>query len=198
MTATLRPWTDESIAANGQPVRDNFSQWFHGSQVVDPMGQPLVVHHGTPASFDAFWPAEEGIFFAESTQNADFYAGDKDGLVISAHLCITNPLRMTWREYLRGVTDAGLNHHLLGNKGLKELGHDGLHLSLPDPTDPAMSSCCWVAFHPRQIKSATHNSGLYVSTSSSITDHEAHQALLLATQAKRACPHPMPKPHRLV
>jgi hypothetical protein len=95
------PWLDERIAPNGQSVRENFSNWFGDSVVVDASGRPLVVYHGTidhargpavgrdmPPSTDAFGfldPKYAGsrcgnryslpaMFLTDSAQNASGYA----------------------------------------------------------------------------------------------------------------------------
>jgi hypothetical protein len=42
-----KPWLDETLAANGRPVQENFGDWFGASKAVDNDGQPLVLYHGT-------------------------------------------------------------------------------------------------------------------------------------------------------
>lgn len=115
-----------------------------------------LLFHGTRNHFRQFREAEEGIFFCESVDMAAWYgdigSGEGLGRVIAAHLDIKAPLIMSWREYLCGVTDSGINHYLEGNEGLEARGYDGLILTDPDEDDPAMASVTHVAFHPDQVK----------------------------------------------
>lgn len=155
--AYLRELSGENDPGIGVPASPEVSKdWFADSKVVDEAGQPLLVYHGTDAEFDEFSPGEEGIFFAVSRDVAEFYAreqsGGSSGYVVSAYLSVSNPLIMTWREYLNGVTRDGVNHYLLGNDGLAELGYDGLRLVEPESDDPAMASETYVAFRPDQVR----------------------------------------------
>jgi hypothetical protein len=43
----IAPWNDDTEAANGHPVRENFAAWFGSSRVRNASGQPMVVYHGT-------------------------------------------------------------------------------------------------------------------------------------------------------
>lgn len=45
---------DESLAANGRPVRDNFADWFASSAMRCADGAPRIFFHGTNQSFDSF------------------------------------------------------------------------------------------------------------------------------------------------
>lgn len=147
---------DPSVGVSASP--EVSKDWFADSKVVDAVGKPLLVYHGTAAEFDEFSPSEGGIFFAVSRKVAEFYAleqaGNATGHVVSAYLSISNPLVMTWREYLDGVTREGVNHYLLGNDGLTELGYDGLKLVEPESDDLAIASETYVAFRPDQVSVA--------------------------------------------
>ena len=71
MTDTLLSLPEPAVAVvNGQRVLKeevlfkpvdvnsaNFKRWFAGSKVVDESGKPLVVYHGTTATFDTFEPS---------------------------------------------------------------------------------------------------------------------------------------------
>ena len=144
-----------------------FRHWFCDSKVVDANGDPLVVYHGTKSgAFHTFREGDEGIFFAESESTARFYAGgggiaSASGRIVPAYLSLSNPLRMTWREWLGGVTDGGIQHGLIGTEGLVEHGYDGVILSEPDADDPAANSTTYIVFRPEQIKSAVDNNGAF-------------------------------------
>jgi hypothetical protein len=78
------PWLNNEVAANGQPVRENFSNWFKASKVVDANGAPLRVYHGTNQPIDSFNASRLGIntrsassvafFFTENPIEAGEYA----------------------------------------------------------------------------------------------------------------------------
>lgn len=156
-----------------------FRAWFRDSKVVNSDGSPRVVYHGTNASFERFRTGDEGIFFTECPLMASEYAVDQGvggANVVPTYLAIKNPLRMTWREWLRGVTDSGFQHCLEGNVGLEKLGYDGVILTEPDKYDPYMSAVTYVAFRPEQIKSAISNSGAYDPSCPDMTDGAAAAA----------------------
>lgn len=66
------PWEDATIAANGLSVRDNFEQWFEGSQILNDLGRPQMVFHGTCSSFDEFESGsyQAGYFFSHDPDYA--------------------------------------------------------------------------------------------------------------------------------
>lgn len=117
-----RPTTNSNgqpIAATEEGVR-NFWKWFGESAATERAVsskqrrnelRPLVVYHGTRASFDSFAPVREGnvttmfgdeetvtrhgIFFAESSEFADTFAkqaGEGNANVVPVYLKIENPL----------------------------------------------------------------------------------------------------------
>lgn len=193
----VQPWMDDSRAPNGNRVRDNFVDWFDDSKVVDADGDPLVVYHGTKADFSAFRDThggEDGHYFTEGPDVAGRYAvwaaglvagsmevGSEDhkdflraeemdpAIVMPVYLAIRNPLTMTPQEFLRGVTNDGVNHYLEGNEGLAQRGYDGLQITA-DPEDADWETPVWVAFRPEQIKSAIGNSGNYDCNAACMVD----------------------------
>jgi 8-oxo-dGTP pyrophosphatase MutT (NUDIX family)/GNAT superfamily N-acetyltransferase len=142
-----------------------FQQWFQGSHVKDPQGNPLKVYHGTSkdTDFGTFRIGARGTWFTAHPERASLYAGANDSKqykfdhatakykqvniadrVIPAHLSIKNPYRMT-PEDLKAHSAAenyGKYQGELFNK-LRMKGHDGVD----------MGDGTWVAFHPHQIKS---------------------------------------------
>lgn len=57
----------------------NFKNWFGDSKVVDDQGKPLVMYHGTAASFDEFGKSFRGaIFVTPDKKFADIYAGTSE------------------------------------------------------------------------------------------------------------------------
>lgn len=83
-----------------------FQRWFRNSTVVNNDGSPMVVYHGTTATFDAFEPFYRkgemlgfGVHFAEDVEIAAKYAFEKGVArkgnaprLIAAFLSIQNPL----------------------------------------------------------------------------------------------------------
>lgn len=62
------PWQDATMAANGLEVCDNFDHWFKDSQILNDVGTPRMVFHGTRDAFDTFEPGryQSGYFFTPS------------------------------------------------------------------------------------------------------------------------------------
>ena len=82
------------IAQTDEAVR-NFWKWFGDSKVVDEQGRPLVVYHGTQASFDVFMPSEAkhgahtgaGHYFTSRRERAQGYGA----VVMSVYLRSNKP-----------------------------------------------------------------------------------------------------------
>lgn len=76
--ALATPYEDETIASNGQSVRENFAAWFDDSVFTHPDGTPRVFFHGTQSDFDEFrqndWTA--GYFFTDDPMYAEERAVD--------------------------------------------------------------------------------------------------------------------------
>lgn len=98
----VKPWIDDSVAANGRRVKDNFADWFGQSQASLKMsGEPLVLYRGDkspPDRFDAQDRREHGLFFAVESERAAFY-----GEVREYALKVDNPLDLrdpygAWRK----------------------------------------------------------------------------------------------------
>ncbi|SFF33649.1 hypothetical protein SAMN04489711_1362 [Paracidovorax wautersii] len=75
-----------------------FQRWFDGSAVVDDDGAPLVVFHGTSASFSTFQPSEagwygSGMYFTDSAEVADEFAQNEDQgqQIMPVYLALKNP-----------------------------------------------------------------------------------------------------------
>jgi hypothetical protein len=100
----------------------NFKEWFGDSKVVDANGEPLVVYHGTGASFDVFDKNKIGSIFNED-ENGFFFTnmrGDygasgyakvahnrnNQGNVMPVYVSLKNPLTLDivgkWYEYSSG------------------------------------------------------------------------------------------------
>lgn len=206
------PWLDDSLAPNGQAVKDNFARWFNGSCVVEPCGQPRVVYHGSALDPEADLLSFRcthvprvnytgavgrfqgvGTFFSESPMVASSFPAlslpQQSRRVYPVYLAIRNPKR--YRTLTQVLKD--FNEHHAGEpaayiEALKAQGFDGLTFT-EGPSwagrKRALQACTWIPFRSEQVKSALSNSGLYVADHPSITDREAALALQASHRARR-------------
>lgn len=163
--------TAENIANN--PIAGkatdtpNFKAWFGDSKVVDDTGAPMVLYHGTPSpGFDNFDLASAGrntgndaadvaLHFTDRTQTANYYAdiGGPNGAVMPVYVALKNPMQIAETVINRSDIEVA-----------KAAGHDGIIST----TDKGRE---FVAFDPKQIKSAIGNSGKFDPNSASLTDN---------------------------
>ena len=163
-----------------------FKAWFgdwekgEGSKVVDRYGYPMVVFHGTPDDFSSF-DKEDSIFFTDDRYTAkqfaekDEYKGNR-GQILKCFLNIRNPyvFDADWNDYdeipfedEQITTDELINK--LSERGLLN-SHDGLIIK--NIRESVLCDHCtdYIPFSPKQIKSATSNSGKFDSKSSDIKE----------------------------
>ncbi|HPW22273.1 MAG TPA: hypothetical protein PLE61_15845 [Vicinamibacterales bacterium] len=169
-----------------------FWRWFGESKVVDDQGQPLVVYHGTDASFSEFGVGRRstedmhpggpiGHFFTAEPDVAGDYAdyasfsrtGDVKGPngqnIIPVHLSIQNPYEVSGYEWDRGdfIPEGSSPEDVISIRSdLQAEGYDGLIIRRSYGTE-------YVAFSPTQIKSAIGNAGTYDPTNPSILHQDA-------------------------
>lgn len=176
------------VRASRSGFSDAFRRWFGNSKVVDAAGQPLVVYHGTTASFSKFEKSVAGelgagFYFTPDSGSAeawgrrstwgmtdDGYMGyTNDGLnVMPVYVSIQNPA---------GTKDVAAVKRALGadwtpsavTAELRERGFDGVW----SKDDGEI-----VAFYPEQIKSATGNNGNYDPSNPSILESRSDQLVL--------------------
>jgi len=146
-----------------QTQTENFKKWFGDSKVVDENGKPLVVYHGTTASFNEFKAGGSanmigGIYFTPDSKLAFGYTetdhpiGEKK--VISAYVSIKNPAPHDVIKSLKGLY--GFDRM----RKLQSMGYDGVIDFFPNEI---------IAFSPSQIKSATGNNGNFDPKNSDMT-----------------------------
>lgn len=76
--------------------KNNFDRWFQGSQIVDAMGQPKIMYHGTRADFTEFKPSECGmVFVTEHPEVTDLYV---QGYRPGTEGCMVLPLFVSCRR----------------------------------------------------------------------------------------------------
>lgn len=194
-TAWLQATFGAAIAPNGHAVRDNFVDWFGASLAARRDGTPVVLYHGTAATFDAFRLSDRGSFgagiylTAEKTA-AQTYGEAEDGAhVVEVYARFLAPYRYR-ADYAAGEAidfdsyAVPLVRELMGAKADRLLAasmdsdgkfgpelRDALlargHDSLIVTYDDGSTE--FVALHPGQIKS-TSNSGDFDSGSESLSD----------------------------
>lgn len=131
-----------------QTETEAFKRWFGDSKVVDSVGKPLVVYHGTNADFDSFKP---GAYFSPSPEVASDHAdwrvvedGRGEANVRPVYLSLKNPVVMD--------DPSALAYEFGEIERLQRQGYDGAISS--DGQE-------YIAFRPEQIKSAIGNNGTF-------------------------------------
>lgn len=179
----------DRLAPDGSLVADNFAAWFRGSKVVDAVGAPLMVFHGTA---NAQWSNSrrafgrtngmgEGAYFtpiagcaAELAQMDSEVDGDAQFL-IPVFLAIQRPILMT------GIDSQSISPSQ--KEALFAQGYDGV-FGVYGP-DQRINEI--VVFEPRQIKSAVGNSGLFDHESEDVSDAHAWDSEVQRAR-QRICP----------
>ena len=205
----MKPWKNDTLAPNGRPIRDNFSEWFGGSRIVDALGEPLRVFHGTDfdLEIESFLVSREGDFgsgayFADE-RSANEYG--ESGAVYPVFLRMERPY-VTRGDYdygerfdldiaslemvrdifgpRRGITLVRTHNRLKFGReiefALLARGHDGIIVEWPG------CKPWYIVWDAAQIKSAIGNSGLYCRSSVSIADSvpKGPSASLLAAPSR--------------
>ena len=164
----MRKWINIIVEQTAPDIMSNpaFRHWFGNSKVVDRLGHPLIVYHGTGHEFTAFDPESEPytyehdrgkFFFTTSREIAAEYAatGDSWGAVvhknpriIAAYISLQNP-------YVIDNSDDPINDwdqwgHLYA-KDAETDGNDGIIIHTEDASEWLV-----IAFRPEQIKEITN------------------------------------------
>lgn len=180
----------DRTAPDGSLVRENFTKWFGNSKVVDAVGKPLVVFHGTERDFSEFNTSRAGSHFGTAEQANS--RNSNRGQVLSVYLSIQSPARLpdlnTWSslsvaralveggyiglgdlQKIEGILDTGKGGVVAWielKTILKTYGYDGIVYANKQEGE----GDSYIAFSSLQIKSAVGNSGLFDANSSSYTD----------------------------
>lgn len=176
----------QRVAPNGKPSNLNpsqyeqvrtpaFKKWFgdwendpkNASKVVDDNGEPLVVYHGTNATFDEFKLEKptvgsygQGFYASNDKDFASNYAKGEDAQMLSLFLNIKNPfefnqdnLPSVYEKYSDMNNNKGVSRDF--TKRLISEGYDGVYAK------DQYNENELVSFNPNQIKSATSNVGTF-------------------------------------
>ncbi|KGM54669.1 hypothetical protein N800_06735 [Lysobacter daejeonensis GH1-9] len=152
-------------APNPRTATPEFQRWFGGSRVVTEEGAPRTVYHGTAEDFWVFEgkhgtatghaTAPLGHFFTGNRNLAQGYAENAaqgvpaDERVIDAYLAISNPYEMSLEEAQELDSQEAA---IAFREFLQRQGYDGIHIADADN---------WIAFHSKQVKSASQNRGTF-------------------------------------
>ena len=90
VVAWARERFGDTVAPNGRPAWQNFTEWFGDSQVVDAQGRPLEMYHGGTA--EAAAAARVPVFITSDRQGAEWYADDRNGQVVEGVAALRAPL----------------------------------------------------------------------------------------------------------
>lgn len=205
---TCPPWLDESLAANGRPILENFQQWFGQSMVVDAKGEPMRLFHGTASDFDVFAPSRSGefgpgIYLTSSTSEANGYVGtnaargDAGMNIVPVYARIEHPFTVRespkefWDRFGGEAEGKGLSDAQVVERA-RLAGHDGIIFDRPvqkwvdgrGAVDTGERQKHFVVFDAAQLKSSIGNSGLYLRDSDSLSDLQDECQLRRALQAR--------------
>lgn len=190
------PGSDKELRKQQQQTEE-FKQFFVDSKVVGEDGNPIVVYHGTNRDFTSFDPNEAGVatpldpgligpafYFTVSEDQAEQFSlgaqfrdvqqgratQEEGAVVMPVYLSMKNPARikdgrlpdgrMLSDLYPRGIS-AETGRAL--QDGFKAQGYDGVILSVGGGDEQ------FVVFDPKQIKSASSNSGTFNPDDTDIT-----------------------------
>lgn len=143
-----------------------FARWFGASKIVDALGNPLVVYHGTEKDFSAFdlgragavtdWGYYgKGLYFTANPDTAGAYAADSTGAnIMPVYLSVKNPY--VWPEN-RPTANSRPESEAI-TKELQAAGYDGIVIPYGKGDVRNLEI---VVFGPTQVKSATGNIGTY-------------------------------------
>lgn len=196
-------WVPEQSLVASRELVDDLTPGLDGfmkdSKVVDALGRPAVVFHGTADDFSTFehgkWSRKDqgwlgkGFYFSSSAKTAGSYANLKPGEaapnVMPVHLAITHPFVATMRH-----KEVGMLADQRGDKDLPQTrrdelvaqGYDGVMLNyLSD--DGQIRETEWVAFEASQIKSAVGNNGQFDRSNQDIRFRRSEGAGIAAVDA---------------
>lgn len=107
------PWLNTTLAANGQPVNENFKRWFGASKIVDEAaGLPLLVYHGSKTQFDTFEHGHASFYRINNRYGPGFCLTNVRATahlygphVIEACIRLVNPISKSTRSLTPQVID---------------------------------------------------------------------------------------------
>ena len=164
-----------------------FWSWFGDCPIVDELGRPRVMYHGTKDDFDGFDLKKAGrsdpglvgraLYFTPSPEQASsiaesaFYGRGEAPNVIPVYVSLQNPVTINDGRFPDGASlhdahPSGISSESAARlqKKLRQAGYDGAIFVIAGEITQV------VAFDPSQVKSAIGNPGTYCSASPHLTD----------------------------
>lgn len=163
-----------AYSKSAQTETPAFKRWFGDSKVVDADGKPLVVYHGTNASFSVFTKNKAlggGMFFSPSPKEASAFAFANGANIMPVYLQADR----VWPSIVRSYNEA------TAIAKAKSSGYDAVRVR-----DAENGLVNWVVFRPEQIKSATGNAGTFDPGSADIRYSRTTSASTAKRQATQA------------
>lgn len=161
-----------------QTETPEFKKWFGDSKVVDENGKPLVVYHGTNASFTEFDKGKMGQTDSGWYGRGFYFTPDKNFRFAEDAVRNRGGSASVMPVYLKIENPAyGLAHAEQGSdlvSSAKERGKDGLIIRYDSGHEKAGQIAEIIAFYPTQIKSATGNSGAFDPKNPNILNQPAY------------------------
>jgi len=187
-----------------------FKNWFGKSKITNVSGAPKVVYHGTTSNIETFKSQADflrpfefgntGIYFSDSPNTADLYAGEKtygqtkNPNTVPVYLKIENPYRLDGprtafgdKSLFRKVRDridkikgprtsAFISQDILNE--LKDKGYDGIIAPGFESNEKH-----YIVFDSTQVKSAVGNQGTFDPTDPRIQMSQAEAQITEETPA---------------
>lgn len=161
------------------PDSEEFKRWFGDSKIVDDSGKPLVVYHGSSDAegfksnrfsyakkgVNEFTDADIGFFFG-SKDVANAFGSEDGGAILPVYLKIDNPLEVSGGRYVRMLRSFKHSDWSKFKKAAVRSGHDGVVVRSDETGKNSefshqFQSDTYIAFDPKQIKSAVGNTGKF-------------------------------------
>jgi hypothetical protein len=220
------PSRDQSLAPNGRQVRENFKAWMGRSRVRSVVyhatNNDFDAFDVDRSDMGAHFGNLEQMQGLESRLSMRSMSNTASGMVVMpVWVRMVNPLRLkdVGTVHADGIADQLEKKGILakgeGKRILQECNADWRQRKVHDPVlrqkiidagydgivyknEHEGSGDSFIAFDPKQIKSAIGNSGLFMKDQASLTDTEVARVLELVGKARRSIPAstPMPAPVR--
>ena len=183
--------SEKKYPYSGEKVNtDRFIKWFGDSVVVDRLGEPLIVYHGSNTGWaeNIFDPMKGksfggwnsvGTWHTDQVIHAEIMSENLEGWgqLFPNYVKIENPMEGTWEEIVSfmqyKLQQAGTDQYTKGaglvlRESLQDLGYDGIVIRNFEGDGPPAQDL-FVPFESNQIKSAIANTGDYDPDNPDIT-----------------------------
>lgn len=144
-----------SLDSEGNKLTKEQQEFFKDSQLVDEVGNLMVMYHGTSKEFNTFQSSKggeygSGIYFANNKDTASFFGSrfTEKPVIIKAYLNMKNPYRINKTEYISKTQN--ITPNTLKNRLIKQ-GYDGIIGTGISGVDKQ-----YIVFESNQVKKITN------------------------------------------